>query len=71
VTQAPSRITGLDVRLRGCAASADNLRVAERDRVACQPKLARWPGERRLAERVGFVPLDRSERNALGLFLKR
>ena len=48
-----------EARLRGCAASAGNLRVLDRARLACQPKLAHEAGERRLAERVGFEPTCR------------
>ena len=34
----------------------DNLRMPEVSSLACQPKLADKPGERRLAEREGFEP---------------
>jgi len=49
------KLVGLEVRLRGCAASADNLRRRGLPTGAHAPVAKR---ERRLAERVGFVPLD-------------
>src|SRR5207249_8698156 len=55
---------GIEVRLRSCAASARQL-SAVRGRWLAEPKLAE--GERRLAERVGFVPVDGPSFNNLGL----
>jgi len=52
---APVAYNWLEVRLRGCAASADNLRRRGLPTGAHAPVAKR---ERRLAERVGFVPLD-------------
>lgn len=44
------------VRLRRCAAMADNLRRQKRDRLACQPKLARHVRRPRLAGLTGLEP---------------
>ena len=62
---APVAYNWLEVRLRGCAASADNLRRRGLPTGAHAPVAKR---ERRLAERVGFVPLEYSWVNDLGLF---
>ena len=44
------------VHLRGFTASVDNLRLFPGSSLACQPKLARVSGERRLERETGFEP---------------